>query len=79
MNTMLEGIQFPLYRKYKNEKHFFKINSPDEFEEIQLIGNRTIHTKHTAKILPDRNFIYDLCLDTQLTLESNETEFNSKR
>jgi hypothetical protein len=51
---------YPQYRKYSNNKSFYKILSPNQFEEIQILGNkRTIHY-FEAKILPDRNYIDDL-------------------
>lgn len=69
---------FPQYRKYKNNKHFFKIISNSEFDEIHFIGTRTIITKHYAKILPDRNLIHDLLHDVGKTCElSNAEEFHS--
>ncbi len=68
---------FPQYRKYKNNKHFFKIYSESEFDEISFIGTKAIITKHQAKILPDRNFISDLLNDFETTCEfSNEEEYN---
>lgn len=51
---------FPLYRKYSNNKSYFKIISESKFEEIQVLGNKiTLHI-FEVKILPDRNYIYDL-------------------
>ncbi len=70
---------FPAYRKYKNNKHFFKIISIDEFEEISFIGNKAIVTNHIAKILPDRNLIADLLNDIGNTAElSTQEEYESK-
>ena len=67
---------FPQYRKYKNNKHFFKIYSESEFDEISFIGTKIIVTKHHAKILPDRNFIFDLLNDVGVTCEmSFEAEY----
>jgi hypothetical protein len=57
---VFEDIQFPLYRKYKNNKHFFKITSAKEFEEIQIIGSKRIVRTIHAKILPEMNQVYDL-------------------
>ena len=55
-----EKITYPQYRKYPNNKSYFKIISPEKFEEIQVLGNtKTLHT-FEAKILPDRNYISDL-------------------
>ncbi len=69
---------FPVYRKYRNNKHFFKIMSHSEFEEISFIGKKAIVTKHTAKILPDRNLVADLLNDVGNTAErSTKEEYES--
>ena len=74
----MNQIQFPTYRKYKNNKNFFKIINENEFEEISFIGNKAIVIKHLAKILPDRNFISDLLHDVGNTSElSNQKEYES--
>ncbi|HSH64727.1 MAG TPA: hypothetical protein VLB84_02790 [Bacteroidia bacterium] len=53
-------ISYPQYRKYKNNKVYFKIISAVEWEELHLTKNSlTLHTFH-AKILPDRNYIDDM-------------------
>jgi hypothetical protein len=57
---VFEDIQFPLYRKYKNNKHFFKVISAKEFEEIQIVGSKRIVRTIHAKILPEMNQVYDL-------------------
>ena len=57
---MSENISFPQYRKYKNEKSFFKISSLTEWEEIQIVGSKKLLYHFTVKILPDRNFINDM-------------------
>ena len=76
MNNRFESIKFPQYRKYKNGKSYFKISSQLEFEEIQLIGEKKIVTKHNAKILPDHNFIHDLLLNyADFTEEISEEEY----
>ncbi|MFO0322972.1 MAG: hypothetical protein ACK504_11170 [Bacteroidota bacterium] len=51
---------FPLFRKYFNNKNYFKILSENEFVEISLIGNKVLSKKHEAKIFPDKIFISDL-------------------
>jgi len=53
-------ITYPLYRKYSNNKTYFKIISETEFEEIQILGSKKTILFFEAKILPDRNYIYDL-------------------
>ncbi len=74
----MNSIIFPVYRKYKNNKNFFKIISEIEFDEITFIGSKPYVTKHIAKILPDRNLIFDLLYDIGNTIElSTEEEYQS--
>jgi hypothetical protein len=69
-------MEFPIYRKYKNNKHFFKIISIDEFEELSFIGKKLIITLHQVTILPDRNFVSDLLHDIGNTAEiATEEEY----
>ena len=56
----IQKITYPVYRKYKNNKSFFKVISETEFEEIQLLGDKVSLHYFDAKILPDRNYIHDL-------------------
>jgi hypothetical protein len=56
-------ITFPQYRKYLNDRSFFKIISRTEWEEIQLIGNRYVLNNYVVKILPDRNLVHDMLFD----------------
>lgn len=68
-------INFPQYRKYKNGKSFFKIISPTEWEEIQIIGSQKTNHHFEVKILPDRNFINDMLFDYEnnwIKIEENE-------
>ena len=60
---MNQEITYPQYRKYSNNKSYFKIISNDEFEEIQVLGTKKSIHYFKAKILPDRNFIYDMTFD----------------
>lgn len=70
-----EDINFPVYRKYKNGKSYFKILSRYEFEEIQLIGSKKVVTKTKASQLPEMNHIYDLIYDQSICDEIRETEY----
>ena len=72
-----KNITYPQYRKYSNNRSFFKIISSEEFEEIKLNGNKAYLHFFKAKILPDRNFIYDLTFDFDkhwLKIDANEYE-----
>jgi hypothetical protein len=67
---------YPLYRKYSNNKNYFKIISQDEFEEIQVMGNKYSLHKFKASILPDRNFINDMINDYHSNwIEISEKEY----
>ncbi len=59
----VEDINFPIYRKYKNNKRFYKIINKKEFEEIQVIGVKTVVNHIKASQLPEFNFINDLISD----------------
>lgn len=61
--TNTSNINYPIYRKYKNNKSYFKIISKEEFEEIQVLGNTYTLYHFKAKILPDRNLIEDLSIN----------------
>ncbi len=58
--NMSETFEFPQYRKYPNDKHFFKIISKVEFEEITMMGSHYSVSRKVASILPDRNLILDM-------------------
>ena len=73
----MSQIIFPTYRKYKNNKNFFKIMNENEFEEISFIGSKVVVTKHLAKILPDRNLIADLLYDINFAEHSSKEEYES--
>jgi hypothetical protein len=56
----MQKITYPQYRKYHNNKAFFKIVSETEWEEILVMGSKYILHKFTVKIMPDRNHIHDM-------------------
>jgi len=77
MKSPFEDIQFPQYRKYSNNKNFFKINSPKEFEEIQVIGSKKLHRKVVATQFPEMNLIIDLVtLANEFIHNSSQNEFD---
>jgi len=72
----LEDIDFPVYRKYKNNKSYFKIIQPNLFEEIQVIGSKKIIKQIEAKLYPERLFVQDLVLNYQeMADEITETQY----
>lgn len=72
--------KYPQFRKYKNNKSFFKITSEKEWEEIQIIGSKFILNQFTVKIMPDRNFIQDMTFDYQENWDViSEEEYDTYR
>ena len=66
---------FPVYRKYSNNKNYFKIISFKEFYEILFIGKKIILKKFEAKIYPDKLFIVDLINCNSQIIEIFKEEF----
>jgi hypothetical protein len=60
MATKIEDIKFPVYRKYKNNKNYFKIINASLFEEIRIIGSKKTVMRTEAKLLPEKIFVQDL-------------------
>lgn len=56
----MKEFVFPQYRKYPNNKNYFKIISATEFEELNLMGSKCFIHHKIAHILPDRNLIMDM-------------------
>ncbi|TND08188.1 MAG: hypothetical protein FD123_2443 [Bacteroidetes bacterium] len=55
-----QEIQYPVYRRLLNGLTYVKIISPVEMEEIQVVGRHYLVHHLQARILPERNHIYDL-------------------
>jgi hypothetical protein len=72
----LKDINFPVYRKYKNNKSYFKIIQPKLFEEIQIIGSKKIIKELEAKQFPEMLFISDLISNySEMADEISEEEY----
>jgi hypothetical protein len=72
-----EDIQFPVYRRYKNGKSYFKIISRNEFEEIQILGSKKIINTIKAIQLPEMNHVHDLVYDKKIAEEILSEEYES--
>jgi hypothetical protein len=73
-----EDIHFPVFRKYKNNKSYFKILSFKQFEEVQLIGSKKIVNLTEALHFPEMLFIKDLIYNyAEMAEVINEAEYNS--
>ena len=76
----LEDIHFPVYRKYKNNKSYFKIINPLLFEEIQLIGAKKVIRKTEARLFPEKSFVYDLVFNfKEMAVEIGSAEYEEVR
>jgi len=75
-----EGINFPVYRKYKNSKSYFKIIHPKLFEQIQVIGSKKNVFEIKAKQFPEFMFIQDLVFNySEIAEEIGEEEYLQAR
>lgn len=73
-------MEFPQYRRYYNGRHYFRIDSPESFEEVRALGSRWIIEQRVARILPDRNFVHDLLHDFEVFGEKiPQSEYNRIR
>ena len=69
---------YPQYRKYHNDKSYFKIISPTKFDEIQITKTKATFHSFEAKILPDRNYIYDMTFNyKKYWLVCDSKEYNN--
>lgn len=55
-----KSIDFPQYRKLSNGLRFYKINSSDAFEELQLVGEKVYHFSILAEQYPEKLRIIDM-------------------
>lgn len=53
-------MDFPIYRKYTNNKSFFIITSENSWIEYKLVGKKYNRFEFTANIFPEKLFIKDL-------------------
>jgi hypothetical protein len=58
--SALPEITYPQFRRYKTGTSWFRIQSPTQYEEIRKMGSRWFIDRYEVKILPDRNWVYDL-------------------
>ncbi len=72
-------MKFPAYRKYLNEKNFFKILNERSFEELQVIGSRVVMHSTVATQYPEMVHIAGLLNDSSLAMPISEMEYESVR
>ena len=71
--------EFPQYRKYTNDRHWFRIESDERFTEVYRMGEKYFSRELVAKIYPDRLVIADLLAAQNGIIHSNEQEFLSNQ
>lgn len=54
------NYNFPIYRKYSHDKTFFRINSKENFDELNIIGSFYIYRNQQAQIFPEFTMIIDM-------------------
>ena len=52
--------KFPVYRKYSNDKSYFKVESESEFIQLQVIGKKVFESRITVVQYPERLLVNDL-------------------
>ena len=57
---MTEQFSFPQFRKYTNGASFFRVDSPEHFDELKKMPSGFVQYSFQARILPDRNYIMDM-------------------
>lgn len=74
-------MDFPQYRKLSNDRSFYRINSNDNFEELQIIGDSVILHRIRAEKYPEKLRIMEMlnCIDGYQKSTSDEWEILEKR
>ena len=71
-------MNFPIYRKYSNNKVFFKVLSNDTFDEITLIGEKNILQHISATTYAEKLYIMDMIEKrNESWLDSSKEEFEN--
>ena len=71
-------IQFPQYRKLVNGKSYYLVHSTGRMTEYARLGNSWHRYDLEARILPERNLIFDLLSGQEGTyLTISEEEFHN--
>jgi hypothetical protein len=72
-------IDFPLHRKFSDNKTFYKIHSPKSFLEIKLMGKFYFRNEIEAKQFPEMLLINDMIrleVGGWIAIDENEFEKN---
>jgi hypothetical protein len=72
-----KSIDFPQYRKLSNGLRFYKINSTDNFEELQLLGEKVYHFTFKAEQYPEKLRIMDMLNLAEGYIPSEQVEWDN--
>ena len=73
------NYHFPLFLKYAHERTYFKINSQENFDELNIIGSFYIYRNQQAQIFPEFAMIIDMIENKNGNwIVINEEEFEEK-
>lgn len=73
-------MDFPVYRRYLNDRSYFKIESSSVFEELTITGRCFSLNKIETKTLPERNFLSDMLFNYKdHWIEISEKIYNQKK
>ena len=53
-------MDFPQYRKLSNDRSFYRINSNDSFDELQIMGQRVFLHRIQAEKYPEKLRIMEM-------------------
>lgn len=73
----LEELSYPIYRKRKNNKSFYKIISSNQFEEIQIMGTKINFYCVEVSKYPEKLLMFEIiALEGDLYEAANSEEWN---
>lgn len=70
-------MDFPIYRKYINNKSFFIIHSENNWTEYKLVGRKYEKYDFAAVQFPEKLLIKDLIQKVDGIIESSEFEISN--
>lgn len=75
---MGESIEFPQFRKLANNRNYYRIDSNEMFEEVQVMGKYWWKSQLKATIYPERLLIMDmLACEDQRWSRIDQREFEA--
>lgn len=70
-----KDMDFPQYRKLRNEKVFYRILDDRHFDEVQIVGTKANFFQHKAEQYPEILRIQDMLMESPYFTDSSQQEF----